>query len=95
MQCLWCETDSASHTKLTGYWELPDGSRAIEIQSIPSIICANCGMEYQEDQTVEDIEEQLLLIDTKKLPKIITYQGLMEQPRRLKKNYFDFNKYPL
>jgi uncharacterized YokU family protein len=95
LRCLWCEADHASRAKSTGYWELPDGSRAIEIQFIPSILCANCGMEYQEDQTVEEIEEQLLLIDTKRLPKITTYQKLMEQPRLLKKNYFDFNKYPL
>jgi uncharacterized YokU family protein len=95
LQCLWCENNSASRVKSTGYWELPDGSRAIEIQDIPSVICLSCGMEYQEDQIVEEIEEQLLLINTKKLPKTLTYQELMQQPKQLKKNYFDFNKYPL
>jgi uncharacterized YokU family protein len=92
MQCLWCEDNSASKNEATGYWELPDGTRAIEIKQIPSVICSNCGMEYQEEQ---EIEEQLLLINTKKLAKIVTYKQLMEAPRLLKKNYFDFKKYPL
>ncbi|TLS37494.1 YokU family protein [Pseudalkalibacillus caeni] len=95
MICKWCEEEGAIEAPKTGYWELPDGNRAIEIKEIPSIECQNCGMEYQTDETVEDIEEQLLLIDTRKLDDSITYKQLMDQPRFLKKNYFNFDKYPL
>lgn len=47
-------------------------------------------MIYQEDEIVKEIEDQLFLIDTKKLEKQVTFQELMNQPRLLKRNYFDF-----
>jgi uncharacterized YokU family protein len=88
MKCLWCESDTANLTAKTGYWELPDGSRAIEIREIPSVECSGCGMEYQEDETIEEIEDQMMLINTKLLTNCVTYNELMSQPRLLKKNYF-------
>jgi uncharacterized YokU family protein len=89
MKCLWCEAEDAKNSELTGYWELPDGSKSIEITFIPSLSCNLCGMEYQEDQVVEEIEDQLMLIDTKKLiVSSISYSELMSLPRLLKKNYF-------
>ena len=39
---------------------------------------------------VKEIEDQLFLIYTKDLPKQLTYEELMERPRLLKRNYFDF-----
>ncbi|EHA30683.1 hypothetical protein BSSC8_22680 [Bacillus subtilis subsp. subtilis str. SC-8] len=48
-------------------------------------------MTYQEENTVKEIEDQLLLIQTKKLPESLTYQQLMETERILKRNYFDFS----
>ncbi|MCF6137268.1 YokU family protein [Pseudalkalibacillus berkeleyi] len=88
MQCMWCESKQAKNTTVTSYWELPDGTRAIEIKMIPSVHCVDCGMEYQEETLIEEIEDQLMLIDTKPLPNSMTYQELMDVPRFLKKNYF-------
>lgn len=88
MQCLWCKSNSAKTALKTGYWELPDGTRAIKIREIPSIECRECGMEYQEDETVEQIEDQMMLINTKLLTNSVTYNELMSHPRLLKKNYF-------
>ncbi|MCM3730165.1 YokU family protein [Fictibacillus nanhaiensis] len=88
MKCLWCENNNAEQTARTGYWELPDGSRAVEITVIPSVSCSSCGIEYQEDQVVDEIEDQLMLIDTKKMDSSISYSDLMNIPRFLKKNYF-------
>jgi uncharacterized YokU family protein len=39
----------------------------------------------------KEIEDQLFLIDTKKLGKVVTFEELMAQPRLLKRNYFDFS----
>ncbi|MGC4377110.1 YokU family protein [Fictibacillus sp. Mic-4] len=91
MFCEWCESNSAKETTKTGYWELPDGSRAIEINDIPSVSCEGCGMEYQPDTIIDQIEDQLMLIDTKSLSQTITFNELMNQPRLLKKNYFKFD----
>lgn len=88
MKCEWCEETKAFETTCTVYWELPDGSRAIEITETPGIICSSCGMEYQTQHTTEEIEDQLLLIDTKKIRKTISYKSLMTMPRLLKRNYF-------
>jgi uncharacterized YokU family protein len=90
MECLWCEEAAAKQTQEVAYWELPDGSRAIEIQNIPSIECTACGMIYQDEKVIEEIEDQMYLIDTSKLEKEVTYKKLMDQPRLLKKNYFKF-----
>lgn len=89
--CQWCESDTARETSDTVYWELPDGTKAIEIQDTPSIHCLECGMTYQTDETVKEIEDQLFLIDTSKLGKSMTHEALMAAPRLLKRNYFDFS----
>ncbi|YAR63668.1 YokU family protein [Bacillus cytotoxicus] len=88
MNCMWCESKEAIESVNTVYWELPDGTKAIEIQKTPCISCSSCGMEYQPDHIVKEIEDQLFLIYTKDLPKQLTYEELMERPRLLKKNYF-------
>ncbi|ANB61806.1 YokU family protein [Anoxybacteroides amylolyticum] len=88
MICLWCGSNEGAETKQTVYWELPDGLRAIEITCTPSVSCHACGMIYQEEEIVTTIEDQLFLIDTIHLAKSITYDELMSQPRRLKRNYF-------
>jgi uncharacterized YokU family protein len=92
MNCHWCESETTCETRKTVYWELPDGTKAIEIQSTPSVHCLECGMTYQTDETVKEIEDQLFLIDTSKLEKSMTYDTLMAVPRLLKRNYFDFSK---
>jgi len=90
--CQWCESNSTSETTNTVYWELPDGTKVIEIHNTPSIQCLECGMNYQTDGTVKEIEDQLYLIDTSMLEKSLTYETLMAAPRLLKRNYFDFSK---
>lgn len=88
MKCDWCGSSQANQGKNTVYWELPDGSRAITITETPCISCGDCGMTYQTENTIDEIEEQLILIDTKKLEQQITFKQLMETPRWLKMNYF-------
>jgi uncharacterized YokU family protein len=90
MKCLWCASANVKPIAATVYWELPDGTRAIEIENTPSISCNECGIVYQEDDIVESIEDQLFLIDTKTLAQKIDYDQLMSQPRILKRNYFKF-----
>ncbi|MCM2531123.1 YokU family protein [Neobacillus pocheonensis] len=92
MICQWCESDTARETSSTVYWELPDGTKVIEIQNTPSVHCLECGMNYQRDETVKEIEDQLFLIDTSKLEKSMMYETLMATSRLLKRNYFDFSK---
>ncbi len=89
-ECHWCHSNLIKKQNHTVYWELPDGTNAISIEETPSIYCSDCEMIYQEDEIVKEIEDQLFLIDTKKLAKQVTYKELMNQPRLLKKNYFDF-----
>ncbi|RFU66443.1 YokU family protein [Peribacillus saganii] len=90
MICDWCGS-KARKGQDTVYWELPDGTRAIEITGTPAVFCMGCGMTYQTDQITKAIEDQLFLIDTKKIVKTISYEELMALPRLLKKNYFDFS----
>ncbi|WP_066366147.1 YokU family protein [Neobacillus fumarioli] len=92
MKCQWCGSNTAQETNNTVYWELPDGTKAIEIRETPSIHCPECGMTYQSDELVKEIEDQLFLIDTSKLEKSMTFETLMAVPRLLKRNYFDFSK---
>jgi uncharacterized YokU family protein len=92
MNCQWCESDTVRDTKDTVYWELPDGTKVIEIQNTPTVHCLECGMIYQTDHTVKEIEDQLYLIDSSKLEKSMAYETLMAAPRLLKRNYFDFSK---
>lgn len=89
-KCTWCESVNISESSETVYWELPDGTRAIQINETPSIVCNDCNMVYQSDDLVKEIEDQLFLIDTKKIGKETSYLELMDQPRLLKRNYFDF-----
>lgn len=88
MRCEWCNSLKIKPTKKTAYWELPDGTRAIEISDIESVKCESCGMNYIEESVIEKIEEQLILINTKELSNSLTYQELMAKERLLKKNYF-------
>lgn len=92
MICQWCESDTAHETSNTVYWELPDGTKVIEINGTPSIHCLECGMNYQTDTTVKEIEDQLFLMDTSKLEKSVKYERLMATPRLLKRNYFELGK---
>ncbi|MRX56696.1 YokU family protein [Bacillus idriensis] len=89
-RCEWCESQHAKHSTNLVHWELPDGSRAIEISDTPCISCPDCGISYQSEQTINEIENQLLLIAVKELPNRIAYEELMKWKRHLKRNYFDF-----
>jgi uncharacterized YokU family protein len=90
--CQWCESVNIVETTNTVYWELPDGTKAIEISETPCIECRECHITYQTDETVNVIEEQLFLINTKLLEKTLRFVELLQQPRLLKRNYFDFSK---
>jgi uncharacterized YokU family protein len=89
--CEWCggKTEAGVNTV---YWELPDGSRAIEITETPAVTCKDCQMVYQREEIIKQIEDQLFLVDTKKIDRSISYQELMAFPRLLKRNYFDFTQ---
>jgi uncharacterized YokU family protein len=91
MKCEWCESAKVVEDVNVVYWELPNGTRAIEIHATPCINCTDCGMTYQTEETVKEIENQLFLIRTTDLPKLLTYKELMGKPRLLKRNYFDFS----
>jgi uncharacterized YokU family protein len=90
LKCDWCE-GKANEGKSTVYWELPDGSRAIEITMTPAVVCKECEMVYQKEAIIKEIEDQLFLVDTKKLGSSIGFKELMGLPRLLKRNYFDFS----
>lgn len=87
--CEWCGNE-AQMGENSVYWELPDGTRAIQITETPAVVCVECKMVYQTDEITKEIEDQLFLIDTKKIGKSISYKELMALPRLLKRNYFDF-----
>jgi uncharacterized YokU family protein len=91
MCCEWCSSENIMKGAVSVFWELPNGTRAIEIRETPCISCKECGMTYQEEDIIEQIEEQLLLINTKILEKSLTFDELMGKPRLLKKNYFKFD----
>jgi len=88
MRCEWCHSSNVTNKKKTAYWELPDGTRALEITDIEAIKCSNCGMSYILDNIIEEIEDQLILIHTRELPASISYKDLMAKERLLKRNYF-------
>ncbi|RLQ95201.1 YokU family protein [Falsibacillus albus] len=90
-RCDWCGGDSVSIEKKSVYWELPEGTRAIEITGTPTVCCTSCSMEYQKETMVKEIEDQLFLIDRTKLASVLTFEDLMSMPRLLKRNYFDFS----
>jgi uncharacterized YokU family protein len=90
MVCEWCDSEDIKSIKGSVFWELPDGTRAIEITETPTLSCNSCNMIYQSEQIVKDIENQLFLIDCRQIEKMISFEELMSLPRLLKKNYFDF-----
>lgn len=92
MRCEWCEEEAVKEDINNVYWELPDGTRAIEITATPCFTCMNCGIQYQSDETIKEIEDQLFLIDRTQLSKSVSYQQLMQMERLLKRNYFDFTQ---
>ncbi|RUQ32856.1 YokU family protein [Peribacillus cavernae] len=89
--CPWCKEGTVVNTSDSVYWELPDGTKAIEITDTPSKQCDGCGACFQDDDIVKEIEDQLFLINTAQLAKAISFDGLMKLPRLLKRNYFDFS----
>lgn len=89
--CDWCSSSEIHEDQQSVYWELPDGTKAIEIRETPTIVCKECGMTYQDDSIVKDIEDQLFLIDTKGIDRSIRFKELMKLPKLLKRNYFDFS----
>ncbi|MFC0274321.1 YokU family protein [Metabacillus herbersteinensis] len=89
-KCEWCGSSNAKETTNNVYWELPDGSRAIEIHNTPCIDCLECGMEYQQEDTINTIENHLLLISIDNVPDSLTFEELMSIKKHLKRNYFDF-----
>lgn len=89
--CEWCGSENVQSDNMNVYWELPDGSNAIQINDTPAIHCLECEMIYQSEQITKEIEDQLFLINTKNLAKVTTFEELMAQPRLLKRNYFDFS----
>lgn len=90
IKCEWCGGNASSGENIV-YWELPDGSRAVEITETPAVICTACAMAYQKDDVTKEIDNQLFLVDTKLIGKSISFKELMELPRLLKRNYFDFS----
>ncbi|MCQ6277475.1 YokU family protein [Bacillus sp. V3B] len=91
MGCEWCSSENIKKKAVSVFWELPDGTKAIEIRETPCTSCYDCGMSYQEEEIIEQIEEQLLLINTKVLENSLTFDELMRKPRLLKRNYFKFD----
>ncbi|WLR56730.1 YokU family protein [Mesobacillus subterraneus] len=89
--CEWCSSVNTKPVTDKVYWELPDGTNAIQINDTPAIHCLDCQMTYQTELITKEIEDQLFLIDTKKLGKVVTFEELMAQPRLLKRNYFDYS----
>ncbi|GHH98313.1 YokU family protein [Neobacillus kokaensis] len=89
--CEWCSSENVECIASSVFWELPDGTRAIEITETPTYSCPDCSMIYQSEAIVKEIEDQLFLIDCKQIGKVTTFQKLMEIPRLLKRNYFDFS----
>lgn len=63
----------------------------MQIERTPSVKCVDCEMSYQSEQITKEIEDQLFLIDTKKIGKKISFEDLMSLPKLLKRNYFDFS----
>jgi uncharacterized YokU family protein len=90
-KCEWCSSENIESVTDKVYWELPDGTKAIQINDTPAIHCLDCEIIYQTDVITKEIEDQLFLINTKNLNKVITFEELMAQPRLLKRNYFDFS----
>lgn len=54
------------------------------------MMCKVCMMVYQEEKVIKEIEDQLFLVDTKIIGDTISFKELIDMPRLLKRNYFDF-----
>lgn len=91
MACEWCNSTNVESITSSVFWELPDGTRAIEITGTPAYSCPDCSMVYQSEAVIKQIEDQLFLIDCKRVGKMISFEELMGIPRLLKRNYFDFS----
>ncbi len=91
LMCEWCRSTNVERINDSVFWELPDGTRAIEITDTPALTCSDCSMTYQSEMIIKEIEDQLYLIDCKKIGKVIAFEDLMAIPRLLKKNYFDLS----
>lgn len=89
--CEWCDSDKVELRAENVFWELPDGTRAIEISETPTIVCHDCQIYYQPEKVVKEIEDQLFLVDAKMIGKSISYDELQRLPRFLKRNYFDMS----
>ncbi len=89
--CEWCSSSKVKSISDSVFWELPDGTRAIEISETPTLSCPDCSMIYQTEAIIKEIEDQLFLIDCQQIGKVIPYEELMKIPRLLKRNYFDFS----
>ncbi|MFA9560286.1 YokU family protein [Evansella sp. AB-rgal1] len=90
MTCKWCESKEAEKTYDSAFWELPCGTRAVEITDVPSTKCPSCNIVYIDETLIDEMEDHFMLIDTKNLPKKFTFGEFMEKPRMLKRNYFKF-----
>ena len=88
--CQWCEQPKVIKVMESVYWELPDGTKAIEITDVPAFKCESCSAVYQSEEIIQEIENQLFIIDTKNIEKSLSYEQLMAKPKLLKRNYFDF-----
>ena len=42
--CEWCDSTNINEITDSVYWELPDGTRAIEITETPAVACSECAM---------------------------------------------------
>lgn len=73
--CEWCGGKAITGEN-TVYWELPDGSSAIEITRTPVVACTECEMVYQNEEIIKEIEDQLFLVDTKKIGSSIGFEEL-------------------
>ncbi|MFE0505152.1 YokU family protein [Peribacillus butanolivorans] len=60
--CPWCEIGKLTSVTGTVYWELPDGTRAVEITETPSSHCENCKALFQSDEIVKGIEDHITYI---------------------------------
>ncbi|RIW28510.1 YokU family protein [Bacillus salacetis] len=90
-ECTWCGEQQAYRSSGPVHWELPDGSQAIEISGTPQVFCKSCGIVFTEEAVTIEIEDQLMLIDTKQLNDKVSYGELMKIERKLKRNYFRFD----
>jgi uncharacterized YokU family protein len=54
----------------------------------PAVICKECGMVFQPDSVTKEIEDQLFLVDTKKISSSISFKEIMELPRLVEEKLF-------